>query len=254
LTTKLFVPVVSSLFHVQTSPRKMMVEFTHDIDVITRHAYAEDLWICESAWASSGVEETMPSHERIEGLINSLMHDKHGSPFEEGFFSFWIKAPSAVRNEHVRHRIGSYSSASSRYMEIPRLYYIPNRPLKRVKGSKQMKPEFEWHENHERYIDQSKLFYEFLDTFIEDAKAEGFRSTEAIRWFNTDSLVIPYIARFNPRNLMHFLSLRTHDKSANHVSYPMWEIEQVALQIERTFAKALPITYAAWNEFGREAP
>lgn len=232
-----------------------MIDFTHDIEVVPRHAYARELWICESAWVSSGTElEELPTEKRMRGLIRSLMREKHGSPFEEGFFSFWISAPAAVRNEHVRHRIGSYSSASSRYIQIPRKTYIPNRPLKKVEGSKQIQPHFEWYEDQEGYIRRSLEIYEEIYMRVDKLKEMGYDSNEAVRWFNMDSLVIPYIARFNPRSMMHFLSLRTHDETSNHVSYPMWEIEQVARQIEVVFAATLPITYAAWNEFGREAP
>ena len=79
-------------------------------------------------------------------------------------------------------------------------------------------------------------------------------ATEARRWITPDGLYTPYIYRANPRMIMAFLSLRTHDPDANHVSYPMWEIEQVARQIETYFQQQFPITYAAFNEFGREAP
>jgi thymidylate synthase (FAD) len=53
---------------------------------------------------------------------------------------------------------------------------------------------------------------------------------------------------------MHFLGLRTHNENANHVSYPMWEIEQMANAMEEDFRAMLPLTWAAWNEFGRESP
>ena len=58
----------------------------------------------------------------------------------------------------------------------------------------------------------------------------------------------------NPRSLMAFLSLRTHDPEARHVSYPLYEIEEAARECERIFAAGWPITYAAFNEFGRVAP
>jgi thymidylate synthase (FAD) len=64
----------------------------------------------------------------------------------------------------------------------------------------------------------------------------------------------PYVARANPRSIMSFLALRTHDETANHVSFPQWEIEVVARKIEGFFAHYYPLTYAAFIEFGREAP
>jgi len=58
----------------------------------------------------------------------------------------------------------------------------------------------------------------------------------------------------NPRALMHFLSLRTHDADAKYVSYPQAEIEEAARACERTFAVGWPLTYKAFNECGRVAP
>jgi hypothetical protein len=53
---------------------------------------------------------------------------------------------------------------------------------------------------------------------------------------------------------MAFLALRTHYDDANHVSYPMAEIEIVAKEIEDYFGHFYPLTLQAFNEFGREGP
>lgn len=39
----------------------------------------------------------------------------------------------------------------------------------------------------------------------------------------------------NPRSMMAFLSLRTHEASAKFVSYPLWEIELAARSCETEF-------------------
>jgi thymidylate synthase (FAD) len=44
--------------------------------------------------------------ERDEGLIRFLMRERHGSPFEHGYFRFVVKAPLFVVREHHRHRAG----------------------------------------------------------------------------------------------------------------------------------------------------
>lgn len=55
---------------------------------------------------------------------------------------------------------------------------------------------------------------------------------------------------------MHFLSLRTKadPEVATYPSFPMWEINNVADQMELTLAKHFPITYRAWVKNGRVAP
>lgn len=236
-----------------------MIEFTSDIIVELTGQYGTDADICHAAWVSTGTEmKAEPSIERQTKLLMDLMKQKHGSPFEDGYWRFRIEAPRGVRDEHVRHRIGSYSSASSRYREIPPKYYIPGpqRPFKKVEGFKKMRPQYEHYdeETYHSYRILAEDMYKNIHASIEHMKSSGFNATEEIRWGNPDGQIIPYIARFNPRSMMHFLALRTHDPNANHPSYPMWEIEQVARQIESAFSTYLPITYYCFNECGREAP
>lgn len=61
-------------------------------------------------------------------------------------------------------------------------------------------------------------------------------------------------ATCNARSLMAFLGLRTRSELATTPSFPMWEIEYVAKQLEQQFADLMPITYTAWNKNGRVAP
>ncbi len=58
----------------------------------------------------------------------------------------------------------------------------------------------------------------------------------------------------NPRSMMAFLSLRTHDPDADAVSYPLYEIEMAARKCEKIFAELFPITYKAFCDNGRVAP
>ena len=236
----------------------MNLTLTNQITVELIDQYGTDFDICRAAWVSSGVTLEKASEKRQTGLITALMRDKHGSPFEAGYFAFRIEAPRAVRDEHVRHRIGSYSSSSLRYTRADPIVYIPplRRPLQKAEGFKQIHPVYEPYdeEKYDRYVKHLAKIYTAVYQGLMEMEADGFTETEALRWVMQDGLITPYIARFNPRNLMHFLSLRTHDERANHLSYPMWEIEQVARQIEQHFADSLPLTYAAFNAFGREAP
>jgi thymidylate synthase (FAD) len=235
-----------------------MLEFTTEITVELRGIYGSDLDICTAAWVSSGTDTIDTSEKRQRGLINKLLKDKHGTPFEEGYLSVRIDAPRAVRDEHVRHRIGSYSSSSLRYREGPTRLYVPpqHRPLKKVEGFKQIQPVYEPLSDHEyqKYVKYLQGGYQASYDWYFKLKDSVVDTTEALRWLTHDGLMTPYIARFNPRMVMSFLSLRTHDERANHISFPMWEIAQVADQIESFFSKQWPYTYEAFNTYGREAP
>jgi thymidylate synthase (FAD) len=235
------------------------MKFRADMYVELLNSTGSDDTIVKSALVSSSKNPAEYAPAKKRGLIRRLMQDKHGSPFESGYLEFYIEAPRAVRDEHVRHRIGSYSSSSLRYRlsENPE-FYIPSstRPLKKAENFKQMSPQFvpytasEYKEYCNWLVDGYTHTYNVYLSMVES----GYDSTEAVRWISCDGLYTPYIARFNPRSLMHFLSLRTHSTFANHPSNPMWEIEDVALKIENEFAQLFPETYLSFNDFGRESP
>ena len=235
-----------------------MITFRSSLDVALMGHHGTDLDICRAAWVSSGNDDEDADEKRQNGLIRALLRNKHGTPFEAGYFNFRIEVPRAVRDEHVRHRIGSYSSSSLRYRIADKVVYIPpaHRPLEKAEGFKQIKPVYVPYgaEKYQRYRQHLERIYTAVAEGMDDMEADGFTETEAVRWVTQDGLYVAYNARFNPRMILSFLQLRTQDERATFPSYPMWEIDQVAKKIEQHFAHYLPLTYAAFNEFGRVAP
>src|SRR3954464_12727072 len=64
--------------------------------------------------------------DRDAGLIRFLMRERHGSPFEHGYFRFVVKAPLFVVREHHRHRSGhSYNEWSGRYSKMEPEFSAP---------------------------------------------------------------------------------------------------------------------------------
>jgi thymidylate synthase (FAD) len=61
-------------------------------------------------------------------------------------------------------------------------------------------------------------------------------------------------ATCNARSLMHFLGLRTRHELAAVPSFPQREIEMVAERMEQEWARLMPLTHAAFNANGRQAP
>src|SRR6476661_8725229 len=89
-------------------------------------AFASDLAVVNAARVSFNVRSEEMS-ERDEGLIRFLMRDRHGSPFEHGYFRFVVKAPIFAVREHHRHRAGhSYNEWSGRYSKLEAEYYVPD--------------------------------------------------------------------------------------------------------------------------------
>ncbi|SCD47403.1 thymidylate synthase (FAD) [Streptomyces sp. di188] len=59
-----------------------------------------------STLGEQSLDELQKDPERSKGLINYLMRDRHGSPFEHNSMTFFISAPIFVFREFMRHRVG----------------------------------------------------------------------------------------------------------------------------------------------------
>lgn len=59
-----------------------------------------------STMGEQSIKELEKDPERSRGLINYLMRDRHGSPFEHNSLTFLVRAPIFVFREFMRHRVG----------------------------------------------------------------------------------------------------------------------------------------------------
>lgn len=192
------------------------------------------------------------------GLIDYLMKMRHGTPFESSALTFFVHAPAMVWWEWVRHRIGhSFNLESGRYKRLDPVFWIPARGRKMVpaEGHKSARPRFDPADD---------------DTYekVKATLASGYSSNWAHYRELLDAGVANEVARAvlgfgvyyagwvtcNPRSLMAFLSLRTHEPDAKFVSRPQAEIEQAARVAERFLAEGWPLTHAAFVKNGRVGP
>ena len=186
--------------------------------------------------------------EKDGGLIRFLMREKHGSPFEHGYFRFIVKAPLFVVREHHRHRAGhSYNEWSGRYSKIEPEFYVPRERshpgrqagllqlrARRRRGSRE-RPARDRGERDAR-----------VPGLRADARAgrrERGRSLRCCRSRRTRSTTGAAI----PRSLMHFCSLRNHEAA-------QYEIRQFAAAAETFLERQMPITHAAFVANDRTAP
>jgi len=204
------------------------------------------------------------------GLINFLMKNRHGTPFEHNAFTFFVQAPIAVFREFQRHRIGfSYNEESGRYKQLEPHFYIPpaNRPL-----VQEGKP------GHYIFVPGTDAQHDLVVAEIKGCCTSAYESYE----YMMSQGIAKEVARgvlpvyiyssmwvtCNARSIMSFLSLRStkggfidffgeeFDAPEEPVfpSYPMWEIEQVALRMEQAFAQKMPITHTAFRQHGSVSP
>jgi thymidylate synthase (FAD) len=190
------------------------------------------------------------------GLINFLMKNRHGTPFEHNAFKFYVKAPIFVFREFHRHRIGfSYNEMSGRYTELLPEFYIPGsvRPL--VQTGKPGHYSFEqgvgnqWADMHESMVKSYLVAWDEYRHML----AKGI-AKEVARMVLPVGIFSQMIVTCNARSLMSFLSLRTKGDGATFPSYPQAEIEEVAEKMESLWEAKMPVTWEAFNNNGRVAP
>lgn len=209
---------------------------------------ADDLSVVNSARVSFDKHSSELDSAGI-GLINFLMRERHGTPFEHNSFRFHIKCPIFVAREWFRHRIGSFNEFSARYSEMPPEFYVPTSENVRTQKGKPGAYVFEpitdetLRESARKAIslniEQSIRTYEML--------IQGGVAKELARSVLPVAMYTQFFWTVNARSLMNFLSLRTADAA-------QLEIREYADDIERLFEDKMPITYAAWIANGKMTP
>lgn len=191
-----------------------------------------------------------------QGLINFLMRNRHGSPFEHGAMTFRIKTQIFTWREFMRHRIGfSYNEQSGRYMEmIPEFYRPgPDRPLvQEGKPGEYILVKGTYHQETAVNAIFSTLCKRAWDDYQILLK-RGIAKEVARMILPVGTFSTAYVT-CNPRSMMSFLSLRTKNETSTFPSYPQYEIAEVAGKMEAIFAELYPMTYKAFQESGRVSP
>lgn len=238
-----------------------MITLKSNIDVNLVQSMGGDKMVVAAAKVSTNGNEALGfvDAEANYGLINYLMKHRHGTPFEHGAATFFVHAPIFVWREWHRHRIGfSYNEESGRYKQLEPVFYVPerNRPMMKVDGWKPGRPKF--------LVCTDDGVYNDLLNNLQESYTIAYRNYEKNLALGVD----PGLARdclpvgifsgcwvtCNPRSIMSFLSLRTHNMDAKFVSYPLHEIEVAAEVVEKIFAEHWPLCYKAFCENGRVGP
>lgn len=201
--------------------------------------------------ASAGTEAS----DRDRGLINYLMRDRHGSPFEHNSMTFYVQAPIFVFREFMRHRIASYNEESGRYRQLRPVFYVPARDRNLVQVGKPGAYEFlpgdaEQHDEVESSTrDVSRHAFEAYQRMLAAGVAR-----EVARVVLPLNIYSSMYVTVNARSLMNFLSLRTTAEGTHFPSFPQREIEMCAEKMEAVWSELMPMTHAAFNKNGRVSP
>ncbi len=209
-------------------------------------ALASDLAVVNGARVSFN-DASDEFDERDAGLIRFLVRERHGSPFEHGYFRFLVKAPLFVVREHHRHRAGhSYNEWSGRYSKMEPEFYVPD--FVRTQIGKPGAYSFEAvsdeiREATRREIEENaKRAFQAYERMLEQGVAK-----EVARAVLPLSTYTKYYWSCNPRSLMHFCSLRNHESA-------QFEIRQYAAAAESFLERLMPVTHAAFVANNRISP
>jgi thymidylate synthase (FAD) len=210
-------------------------------------ALADDLSVVNSARVSFGKKKNAVD-DVDKGLINFLMRERHGTPFEHNAFRFHVSCPIFVAREWFRHRIGSFNEFSARYSEVPDEFFVPPPADVRTQVGKPGSYSFEpvddklAEETIEMIAGVNERAYAVYSHLVGRGVAK-----ELARVVLPVSMYTQFYWTVNARSLMNFLSLRTHETA-------QLDIRRYAVDVEKIFAETMPITYGAWIANGKVAP
>jgi thymidylate synthase (FAD) len=235
------------------------VRFRSDVTVeLVKHA-ASDADVLWAARVSTKGEQSLAEVEadpgRSEGLINFLMRDRHGTPFEHSSMTFYVRAPIFVFREFMRHRTFSYNEESGRYRRLEAEFYVPGPGRKLVQEGKPGAYVF---------TDGTQAQHKLVNEAVRESCRAAYAAyqemldagvaREVARTVLPVGLYSSMYATCNARALMNFLSLRRRSEASTFPSFPQREIEMVAELMEAEWARLMPLTHAAFERNGRVCP
>lgn len=208
---------------------------------------ASDLSVVNAARVSFGKTKQEMTAADV-GLINFLMRERHGTPFEHNAFTFHVKAPIFVAREWFRHRIGSFNEFSARYAVVTEDFFLPEIEDVRTQVGKPGAYTFEPIEPSvaESMIEMMRGTNERAFLVYKHLVDHGV-AKELARSVLPMSTYTQFYWTVNARALMNFLSLRSHETAQK-------EIRDYSLAIEPMFSALMPHTFEAWLANGRVAP
>ena len=242
-----------------STPAEHEITFRSDMTVELVRGHAADSDVVFAARVSTQGEQTLADIDadpaKSKGLINYLMRDRHGSPFEHNSMTFYVEAPILVFREFMRHRVASYNEESGRYRQLRPVFYVPGPQRRLVQEGKPGAYTFV-EGTPEQYETTVRLTREACTTAYEAyvGMLEAGVAREVARGVLPVATYSSMYVTMNARSLMNFLSLRTKREDSTFPSFPQREIEMVAERMEEEWQRLMPLTHEAFQANGRVSP
>ncbi len=203
----------------------------------------DDSSVVQAARVSTGKGIKTPAEDAK--LIRYLMRNRHTTPFEMVMFKFHVSLPIVVARQWIRHRMASYNEFSGRYSVLPDKFYYPLAEQVRGQGktNKQGSDGEVSAANVTWYLDALKRWTQDGYAYYQEALHRGV-AKERARFFVSNTVYTEWYWKVDLKNLLDFLRLRSDD-------HAQWEIQQYANTILDLIQDIVPVTVAAWEEYGR---
>ena len=208
---------------------------------------ASDLSVANAARVSFARRKEVLEESDV-GLIQFLMRDRHGTPFEHNAFRFHVRCPLFVAREWFRHRVGSFNEFSMRYAKATDEFYVPEPEDVRSQVGKPGAYTFEPVDAQlaEETREELRAVYEHAFETYERLVERGV-ARELARVVIPVGAYTEFYWTLNARSLMNFVSLRAAETAQR-------EIRRYAEACERFLAEKMPVTHAAFVAANRIAP
>ncbi|MCR1972760.1 FAD-dependent thymidylate synthase [Clostridium sporogenes] len=174
-------------------------------------------------YSSSGIEDLQNNldKEKVDKFLNMLMSYGHESPIEHVSFTFGIEGVSrSLTHQLVRHRIGSYSQQSQRYVRLEQFEYVI--PPSVEKDEEAKKIYIETMKNCQKSYDNiaNILKEKYINDGVRAVDAEK-KAIEDARYVFPNACTSKIIVTMNARSLMNFFRHRCCNRA-------QWEIRELA--------------------------
>lgn len=217
----------------------ILVSYTPDAEKVIASAAK----LCYSKVGAEDILEDL-TQEKIEQFLQILMDLGHESPIEHVNFTFAVEGVSRVlTHQLVRHRIGSYSQQSQRYVKLEQFEYVipPS-----IEASPQAKKIFieTMEKDQKTYDDITNILFESsYQKLIQQGKKEQDAklmaekmAIEDARYVFPNACETKIVFTMNARSLMNFFSHRCCDRA-------QWEIRQLADEMIKLVKQAAPTLF-----------
>lgn len=199
--------------------------------------------LCYSPSGISDIENNLENGS-IDSFLKMLIDLGHESPIEHVNFTFGVEGISrTLSHQLVRHRIGSYSQQSQRYVKLEQFQYIIPPSIEENEVAKKLF--IKAMEDDQKYYNQlTELLYEerynkYIGEGYKEKQAKSKAEKEAIedaRYVFPNACETKMVFTMNARSLLNFLRLRCCNRA-------QWEIRQLAMEMLKELKSVYPILF-----------